>query len=526
MDNDGATVRPYTDDGTSSPRIPVHPLTSFPSTHRSCEDSPADTLPTIEVVDGAGTAVDPVHPDLDPMRLRRGLVAADATAIFVGLLLAFAVQAIVRPVPGYVQLHHLTLALVVGPVWMLVMGASKLYLSRVIERPGEELRRLLASGAIGVGMMVAVAFALQYDTLSRFWVFSVFVTVLLALAVERSIARHVFAGLRESGRINRRVAILGTDAHAIGLLHTVQRNRGLGYEVIGFIGDDDIGQRGGKTVMGPLDRAAELLREHRCVGAMISLSSVEVEQVNRLTRRLTDDGFHVTLSTGLRDIDITRMRPQGLDGQTMVYVEPTIRTGWRGHAKRVFDVSLASCGLVVTAPIIAIAAILIRLESEGPIFFRQERVGREGRTFSIAKLRTMYLDAEERKAELMAQNEADGPLFKIEHDPRITRVGRVLRKLSIDEFPQFWNVIRGDMSMVGPRPALPDEVTQWDPELHERLRVLPGITGMWQVSGRSGTTFDEYKRLDLYYVDNWSLLHDLRIVSKTFGAVLFQRGAS
>jgi len=234
----------------------------------------------------------------------------------------------------------------------------------------------------------------------------------------------------------------------------------------------------------------------------------------------------VALSTGLTDIDITRMRPQGLDGQTLIYVEPTIRNGWRSSAKRAFDIVVSLAGLIVTAPFVAGAAIAIKLESEGPVFFKQDRVGRDGTSFQMVKLRSMYKDAEERKAALLAQNESDGPLFKMRNDPRITKVGRILRKLSIDEFPQFWNVLRGDMSIVGPRPALRNEVDQWDEELHDRLRVLPGITGMWQVSGRSDAGFDAYKRLDLYYVDNWSLLHDIRIVLKTFSAVLMQRGAS
>jgi lipopolysaccharide/colanic/teichoic acid biosynthesis glycosyltransferase len=177
------------------------------------------------------------------------------------------------------------------------------------------------------------------------------------------------------------------------------------------------------------------------------------------------------------------------------------------------------------SPILIAAAIAIKLESKGGVFFAQERVGRDGKQFRMIKLRTMVADAEERKAELDALNEADGPMFKIANDPRITRVGALLRKLSIDEIPQFINVLHGEMSLVGPRPALQSEVEQWTVEVHERLRVLPGITGMWQVSGRSDTTFDEYKRLDLYYVDNWSLAHDLRIVGKTFGVVLARRGA-
>ena len=159
------------------------------------------------------------------------------------------------------------------------------------------------------------------------------------------------------------------------------------------------------------------------------------------------------------------------------------------------------------------------------MIFAQERIGRDGAPFRVLKLRTMVADAEARKAELEQHNEADGPMFKMANDPRVTKVGGFLRKLSIDEIPQFVNVLRGEMSVVGPRPALASEVEQWTDDVHDRLRVLPGITGMWQVSGRSDTTFDEYKRLDLYYVDNWSLAHDLRIVLRTFSAVVAQRGA-
>jgi len=160
------------------------------------------------------------------------------------------------------------------------------------------------------------------------------------------------------------------------------------------------------------------------------------------------------------------------------------------------------------------------------VFFKQVRVGRHGETFRMIKLRTMVVDAEDRKADLAHLNEADGALFKIREDPRITKVGRTLRKLSIDELPQLFNVLQGTMSMVGPRPALPDEVAAWEDEVVERLRVLPGLTGMWQVWGRSDTSFETYKRLDLYYVDNWSLAHDLRICAKTVGVVLTGRGAA
>jgi len=169
--------------------------------------------------------------------------------------------------------------------------------------------------------------------------------------------------------------------------------------------------------------------------------------------------------------------------------------------------------------------LAIRLGTPGPVIFRQQRVGRDGHIFTMLKFRTMVVDAERQLDRVRGLAQADGPLFKLRNDPRITTVGRLLRRYSIDELPQLVNVLRGDMSLVGPRPALRDEMNDWSPELYGRLRVRPGITGLWQVSGRSDTTFSEYSRLDLYYVDNWSLTTDLRILARTFAAVLRPEGA-
>jgi exopolysaccharide biosynthesis polyprenyl glycosylphosphotransferase len=346
------------------------------------------------------------------------------------------------------------------------------------------------------------------------------------LMIERQIARRVFVRLRLSGRLIRRIIVVGTDAHAIGLMHTYERNPGLGYRVVGFVGNDDLCERSGVPVLGPIEELDAILEQHGVGSVVVSLASVGHDEVNKLTRRLTDDGYHVALSSCLSDIDVTRLRPQQLDGRTMLYVEPVIRDGWRAGAKRLFDVALATAILVVTLPVLAVAAIAIRLDSEGPVFYRQMRIGRDGRLFVLTKLRTMCVDADARKEHLADLNEADGPLFKMADDPRITRVGRLLRKFSIDELPQLFAVIRGSMSMVGPRPALPEEAEQWDGQLADRLRVLPGLTGLWQVSGRSDAGFDQYRRLDLYYVDNWSLGHDVRICARTIRVVLTGRGAA
>ena len=196
----------------------------------------------------------------------------------------------------------------------------------------------------------------------------------------------------------------------------------------------------------------------------------------------------------------------------------------RRAAKRLMDLISASIGLLLSAPLLAVAALAIKVDSRGPVVFRQERVGRNGVHFEMLKLRTMVIDAEALRPQLEPLNEFAPPLFKIRDDPRLTRVGRVLRRWSIDEIPQFVNVLRGEMSVVGPRPALPEEEGSWPADLRRRLEVPPGITGLWQVCGRPDASFEDYRRLDLYYVDNWSLRDDLRIVLKSVIVVL--RGSS
>ena len=457
---------------------------------------------------------------------RRRLILADTIAVLAGFATAFVVLQVFRPTLDRIVAEHILLMVVSLPGFGFGAATTRLHLARANERPSQEAMNIVRTVGIGVAVMVTFGFALQFRNLSRLWVMVVMVAVTALLLIERAIARKVFARLRANGRLCRRIVIVGTDAHAVGLMHTYQRNPELGYHVVGFVGDDDIGDRGGVEVLGPLDLLDEILGIYDVGGVVVSLSSIEDRDVNQLARRLTDQGYHVAVSLGLLDIDMGRLRPQVVDGRTMIYVEPVIRSGWRAMAKRVFDVVWAAAVLVLTAPVVLVAIIAIKLDSRGPVLFRQTRVGRNGELFTMLKLRTMTVDAEARRAELLDRNEADGPLFKITHDPRITRVGRLLRKLSIDEIPQLLCVLRGTMSMVGPRPALPDEATEWDEPLCDRLRVLPGLTGMWQVSGRSDATFEQYRRLDLYYVDNWSLLHDLRICVRTVGVVARGRGAA
>jgi len=490
------------------------------SNSESVKRSPRGVSRDLQLV----VAVDDLAPARpSPRRLRQLLIASDVVAIVVGYAAATAIQQLVRPVSEATLRDELLFAVFVVPIWVLVMGANNLFLARAVSRFGEELRRLVVSGLMATGFLVAVLFLAQYNELSRLWVALLFTCVTASLVVSRLLVRRRFSKLRREGRIRRPVIIVGTGPEAMSLLQTTQSRPDLGYEVLGFTGDRIAGS--GSAVLGSVDDTPDVIRRTGATGAILSVASLDPAVVNRLTRTLTDGGCHVTLSSSLHDIDITRTRSQSIDGRLMIYVEPTNRSRFRMLLKRTFDVVVSALALLLTLPFVLVAAVAIKLDSRGPVLFRQVRVGKDGEPFEMIKLRSMVCDAEEQRSELEDLNERTGPLFKMSADPRITRVGRVLRATSIDELPQFWNVLRGEMSVVGPRPALPAEVDHWTSDLRERLRVLPGITGMWQVSGRAEADFELYRRMDLLYVDNWSLMHDLKIVAKTFLVVLLRRGS-
>jgi len=460
---------------------------------------------------------------LTPQGVRTRLMVADAVAGLVGVLSMTGALLALGHFSRTTAMAHLALAAASTPAFVIGALSSRLYQARANARVIEELSNIVRCTIVGALWMELIAYLIGVDGFSHVWVVLVSASIATSIAIERLVARRVFARLRTNERLRRRIVIVGTDSRAVELMQQFNRDPSLGYEVLGFVGNR--GDVAGNKVIGSIEQLERVLERYGASGVLISPSSIPDGQVNTMTRRLTDAGYHVMLSSALWDIDIARIRPQMVDGRTMIYVEPVARSGATVVAKRVFDIAFASSLLLISAPLLLVSALAIKLTSPGPVLFRQTRVGRNGVPFTMVKLRTMVADAEIRKSELQSLNEADGPLFKIKDDPRITRVGRILRQYSIDELPQLTSVLTGAMSMVGPRPALPDEVERWDDITTERLRVLPGLTGLWQVSGRSDTSFESYRRLDLFYVDNWSLSHDIRICARTVGVVLTSRGA-
>lgn len=412
------------------------------------------------------------------------------------------------------------------PAWLGIFANQRLYNTRFIGRRIDEFRRVVNASLLGTVTVAIVANAFGILP-SRGGLVLLGVSAVVVVTIEREIARRMFLRLRAGGRMVRTVVIAGANPEGRDIAAMLQAEPWLGYEVVGFVDDHAPGPEPvpGVPLLGGVAELPGILHEYPTASVIVAASAVESAVTNRLARDLLDQGVHVELSSTLRDISSQRLTVRPLGRFPIVYVEPVTRGGWRAWAKRTFDVVGAGLGLILMAPILAAVAVVVKLDSRGPVLFRQVRVGRDSEPFSVLKVRTMVVDAEARLAELRELNEADGPLFKMANDPRITRVGRFLRATSLDELPQLWNVLRGDMSLVGPRPALPHETEEWDALLTQRLRVKPGITGMWQVSGRSDTSFEDYTRLDLYYVDNWSLATDLAILAKTVPVVLLRKGA-
>jgi exopolysaccharide biosynthesis polyprenyl glycosylphosphotransferase len=325
----------------------------------------------------------------------------------------------------------------------------------------------------------------------------------------------------------RRIVLAGSGADVTTTLAEIRRAGGNSWQVVGACVDDasvDVGLPANEVT--GLDRVAEsafLLG----ADAVLALPSERLapEVLRRLTWQLEGTGTDLYVGTGVLDVAPTRTALAHIGGVGLLQVRSVPRKGVRRLVKDVTERLACALMLLLLLPLLIGIAIAIRLDSAGPAIFRQRRVGRDGRTFVMWKFRTMSTDAGAVRETLSDQNDCDGVIFKMRADPRVTRLGRVLRRYSLDELPQLVNVLRGHMSLVGPRPALPQEVSRYTVDPSRRLVVKPGVTGLWQVSGRSDLSWDESVRLDLRYVDNWSLALDVSIVLRTLGAVLGHRGA-
>jgi exopolysaccharide biosynthesis polyprenyl glycosylphosphotransferase len=351
-------------------------------------------------------------------------------------------------------------------------------------------------------------------------VFSTGVVIIGRLAVLR-----VTHQLNQIRWIGLRALVVGTNAEAQTLARVLNKKRHLGYEVLGFVAPDEDVEDGGGPAIATLDNLRQTVIDLDVAVIFIAGSDSGSDVLTQVDRAVSGLGVRIRTSLGLPHLAASRVVVQPVDGMAMLAVERVRPAESHLVIKRGIDVTLAGLGLVVGLPALIVIAVAIRLSGDGPIIFSQKRVGYEGELFTMYKFRTMVKDAEHMRPHLEIANEADGALFKMRLDPRLTKVGRHLRQLGLDELPQLFNVLIGDMSLVGPRPALPAERDNWAPEVALRLRAKPGLTGLWQVSGRHELAFEDYVRYDLFYVENWSLGLDLEIIARTIPALLSRAGA-
>lgn len=461
-------------------------------------------------------------------RYQRTLLAADLAVGFAAGALAFAARFGAAGVTAYNQVYLLASALF--PLgFVAVLAANRAYERRHLYVGTDEYQRVIRAGLWLTAGAAIVSYALEIP-LARGWLLVALPAATVACLAARFAVRKRLHRSRARGERLRRVIVVGHELAVQDLAVRLSRERFHGMEVVGACLPP--GRAPGELaepappVLGTFEDVAGAVA---ATGAdtVIVLGCPELDglALRRLAWRLERDDIDLILASSLIDVagDRTTIRP--VDGLPMLHVEHPRLAGGARAVKEVVDRAGAALLLAVSAPLQLAVALCIRAGSPGPVLFRQVRVGKHGREFVMFKFRTMYLDAEARLADLRHLNENDGVLFKIRNDPRVTRVGRWLRRLSLDELPQLYNVVRGQMSLVGPRPPLPEEVAAYPDDVRRRLAVKPGMTGLWQVSGRSDLPWDEAVRLDLRYVENWSLSLDLVIMLRTLTAVCRTSGA-
>jgi exopolysaccharide biosynthesis polyprenyl glycosylphosphotransferase len=393
----------------------------------------------------------------------------------------------------------------------------------------DEVYRIMTGTATGIILIIFVLVLFFQPTLySRLIFFYAGILVTVFLSISRLGKRYLRNRLRKRGLGVDRLMIVGAGEVGRTVMRNVVAQPVLGYHVVGFVDDDpdkgntDIGRF---KALGNTSNIPRLVKELAIDEVIITLPWMYHRKIVSIVAQCEREQVRVRIVPDIFQMTLSHLDVEDLGGIPMIGVRDISISGSRQFIKRAMDVVISVLALIVLAPLFFLLSVIIRLDSPGPAIFRQIRVGKGEQLFSCFKFRSMRVGAEEEKETLLDKNEVTGPVFKMRDDPRITSVGRFIRRTSLDELPQLFNVLMGHMSMVGPRPAIPSEVQRYQPWHKRRLEVAPGITGLWQVSGRSELTFDEMVLLDLYYIENWSPLHDLQIMLRTVPKVLLGEGA-
>lgn len=393
----------------------------------------------------------------------------------------------------------------------------------------DELSRIGYATATGIALMMAITFFFRPLAFSRLLLVWALVFIVLFVGLARIIRRIILGMLYSQGKKVDRVLIVGCGETGRSVMRTFLARPDLGYAPIGYMDDGSGGNNiglGRIPHLGSFYQLQQTLRQHPDLHSVfIALPGAMHNQTVDLLRICQQHDVQARVVPDLFQLSLHHVEFNNMAGIPLLSVRDVGMSPLEQFLKRAIDVGIVVLAAVPALIVGMLVAVAIRLESAGPIFYHQERVGRDGRRFRMIKFRSMIVDADDHKHALEQMNEASGPIFKIKNDPRLTSVGRIIRRLSLDELPQLWNILRGDMSFVGPRPPLPEEVAQYQPWHMRRLSVKGGLTGLWQVSGRSDLTFDEQCLLDIYYIENWSVTLDIRLILQTLPHLVYGRGA-
>jgi exopolysaccharide biosynthesis polyprenyl glycosylphosphotransferase len=481
---------------------------------------------------GSGTSVrrlpvttKPAHRRDRWARRHRTRLVATETAL-AGAAAAVVLLGHSGPVPTGSGLFWACLSLVVA--WPALLAVTGAYEERSFGIGSDEFHRVSRAGLLLLAGLGFLSYAAELD-LSRALVVVAVPSLALVTLVERYAARRSLHRQRLQGRCVKRVVVVGRGGAVLELVDRLRRTSHAGLEVVAACVTPDDRARVARAVDLPvagLDDVVETAaRMNADTIAVTSASETAAQYLRSLSWQLEGTGMELLVAPGLVEVAGPRLHIRPFDGLPLLSVEQPRFEGWRRVVKGAMDRSVAFGALLFLAPVFGALALAVRLSGPGPVFYRQQRVGLSGQPFTMLKFRSMVPGADQQVASLSDGNDADGLLFKIRHDPRVTPVGRWLRRLSLDELPQLVNVLTGSMSLVGPRPPLPEEVARYDTSVSRRLLVKPGLTGLWQISGRSDLPWEEAVRLDLRYVENWSLALDVQILWKTARAVVTASGA-
>ena len=436
------------------------------------------------------------------------LVAAGCTWLVLGTVL----------MPATTASREWGAALAALVVTLATMKVLRLYRSRQCVHRGQEVTRIVV--AVGTGVVALGIFRGDWGH-SGWMAIIAGGSCVLALVALRGMYGQWLRAQRGMGRYQRGIVMIGANDDALAICTMLQTQPELGYEVRGVIGNPEQRAAWSNVSYGrTLRDLPKIAEQTQATGILLVANALSASQIHDAIEMGTARDLHVQVWPGFRGLSTGRVRWLPMSGETFLYVEPGRHPTWQLAAKRAVDVIGAAVGLLIAVPILLVTGIAIRLEDRGPALYRQVRVGLNGRHFRLYKLRTMAPNSDTGVDLEVMNDRTDGPLFKAANDPRVTKIGAVVRALSIDELPQFFNVLNGRMSLVGPRPAMPEEVAQFDHELLRRHSVKPGITGLWQLEARDNPSFHAYRRLDLLYVDNWSIGLDLFILLATVPMVI------